>query len=103
MSSYVFIFHQLADVLKELPAYLNKNHVDNMEYILACYQSQIDGFDTSITTQGINIAHNTEKHWRNLVRADAEQVANHIAANKDDDVDTNDEDEDKDGDSDDEE
>ena len=49
------------------------------------------------------MARNIEKHWRNLVRADAEQVANHIAANKDDDVDTNDEDEDKDGDSDDEE
>ena len=50
VSSYIFIFHQLADVLEELPAYLNKNHVDNVEYILACYRSRIDGFDTSITT-----------------------------------------------------
>ena len=51
VSNYVFISHQLADVLEELPAYLNKNHVDNMEYILAaCYQSQIDGFDTRIAT-----------------------------------------------------
>ena len=37
VSSYVFIFHQLADVLEELPGYLNKNHANNMEYILACY------------------------------------------------------------------
>ena len=50
VSSYVFIFHQFADVLEELPAYLNKNHADNTEYILACYQSRIDGFDTSVTT-----------------------------------------------------
>ena len=50
VSSYVFIFHQLIDVLEELPAYLNKNCVDNSKYILACYQSQIDGFDTSIAT-----------------------------------------------------
>ena len=48
VSSYIFIFHQLGDVLEELPAYLNKNHADNTEYILACYQSWIDGFDTSI-------------------------------------------------------
>ena len=39
VSSYIFIFHQLADVLEELPGYLNKNHADNAEYILACYQS----------------------------------------------------------------
>ena len=50
VSSYVFIFHQLTDVLEELPAYLNKNRTDNAEYILACYQSQIDGFDTSVAT-----------------------------------------------------
>ena len=50
MSSYVFIFHQLADVLEELPAYLNKNHGDNAEYILAYYWSRIDGFDTSVVT-----------------------------------------------------
>ena len=62
MSSYVFIFHQLIDVLEELPAYLNKNRMDNAEYILACYQSRIDGFDTTIVTQGISTAHNTEKH-----------------------------------------
>ena len=66
VSSYVFIFHQLADVLEELSAYLNKNHVDN-EYILACYQSRIDGFDTTIMTQGIITAHNIKKHWHNLV------------------------------------
>jgi hypothetical protein len=48
VSNYVFIFHQLADVLEELPAYLNKNRADNTEYILACYRSQIDGFDTTI-------------------------------------------------------
>ena len=43
--------------------------------------------------QGINTAHNTEKHWRNLVHADAEQVANRITVDKDDDdVDTNKED-----------
>ena len=35
VSSYVFIFHQLADVLEELLAYLNKNHMNNTEYILA--------------------------------------------------------------------
>jgi hypothetical protein len=29
VSSYVFIFNQLTDVLEELPAYLNKNHTDN--------------------------------------------------------------------------
>jgi hypothetical protein len=39
VSSYVFIFYQLIDVLEELPAYLNKNHTDNMEYILTCYRS----------------------------------------------------------------
>ena len=50
VSSYIFIFHQLTDVLEELPAYLNKNHMDNAEYILACYWSWIDGFDTSIVT-----------------------------------------------------
>ena len=49
VSSYVFIFHQLADVIEELPPYLNKNRAD-MEYILACYQSQIDGLDTSVAT-----------------------------------------------------
>ena len=37
VSSYVFIFPQLTDVLEEPLAYLNKNHTDNMEYILACY------------------------------------------------------------------
>jgi hypothetical protein len=57
-------------------------------------------------TQGISTAHNTEKHWCNLVRADAEQVANRITADEqkglmaieedDNDVDTNDEDEDSD-------
>ena len=36
VSSYVFIFHQLVDILEELPAYLNKNCADNAEYILAC-------------------------------------------------------------------
>ena len=50
VSSYVFIFHQLANVLEELPAYLNKNRADNVEYILACYRSRTDGFDTSIAT-----------------------------------------------------
>ena len=50
VSNYIFIFHQLTDVLEELLAYLNKNHADNAEYILACYQSQIDGFDTSVAT-----------------------------------------------------
>jgi hypothetical protein len=84
----------------------------NAEYILAYYQSRIDGFDTSVTTQGISTTHNTEKHWRNLVHADAEQVANRITADEqkglmaieedDDDIDTNDEDKDKDSDTDDE-
>jgi hypothetical protein len=37
VSSYIFIFHQLADVLEELPAYLNRNRANNAEYILACY------------------------------------------------------------------
>ena len=102
MSSYVFIFHQLTDVLEKLPAYLNKNHADNMEYIVAYYQSRIDGFDTSVVMQGISTAHNTKKHWQNLVRADAELVANRITtAEDDDDVDTNEEDEDKDSDTDD--
>ena len=50
VSSYVFIFHQLIDVLEELLAYINKNCADNAEYILACYWSRIDGFGTSITT-----------------------------------------------------
>ena len=50
VSSYVFNFHQLTDVLEELPVYLNKNRADNVEYILACYRSQIDGFNTSIVT-----------------------------------------------------
>ena len=50
VSSYIFIFHQLIDVLEELPAYLNKNRADNAEYILACYRSQIDGFDSCIVT-----------------------------------------------------
>jgi hypothetical protein len=103
VSSYVFIFHQLDDVLEELPAYLNKNHTDNVKYILTWYQSRIDGFNTSIAMQGISTAHNTEKHWRNLVHVDAEQVANHITADEDnDDVYTNDEDEDEDSDTDDE-
>ena len=48
-------------------------------------------------TQGISTTHNIEKHWRNLVCADAEQVANCITTDEDDDdVDTNDEDEDSD-------
>jgi hypothetical protein len=42
--NYVFIFHQLTNVLEELPAYLNKNRTDNVEHILACYWSWIDGF-----------------------------------------------------------
>ena len=50
VSSYVFIFHQLTDVLEELLTYLNKNHADNGDYILTCYQSRIDGFDTSVAT-----------------------------------------------------
>ena len=50
VSSYIFIFHQLADVLEELSAYLNKNCADNAEYILTCYRSWIDGFDTSVMT-----------------------------------------------------
>jgi hypothetical protein len=50
LSSYVFIFYQLADVLEELPTYLNKNHADNAEYILTYYQNWIDGFDTSVVT-----------------------------------------------------
>ena len=29
VSSYIFIFHQLADVLKELPTYMNKNYMEN--------------------------------------------------------------------------
>ena len=37
VSSYIFIFHQLIDVLEELPAHLNKNHADNTEYIIAYY------------------------------------------------------------------
>ena len=103
VSSYIFIFYQLADVLEELPAYLNKSHADNTEYILACYRSRIDGFDTSIATQGISTIGNTEKHWHNLVRADAEQVANCITTDEDDDdIDTNKEDEDEDSDTDDE-
>ena len=112
MSSYVFIFHQLADVLEELPAYVNKNRVDNTKYILAYYRSRIDGFNISITMQGISTVHNTEKHWRNLVRANAEQVTNRITANEqkgfmaieeeDDDIDSNNEDEDEDNDIDDE-
>ena len=103
MSSYVFIFHQLTDALEELPAYLNKNCTDNAKYILTCYRSQIDGYDTTIVTQGISTAHNIEKHWHNLVRVDAKQVANHIIADEDDnDVDTNEEDEDEDSDIDDE-
>ena len=62
--------------------------------------------------QGINTTHNTKKHWRNLLRADAEQVANRITADKqkglmaikedDDNVDTNAEDENEDSDTDDE-
>ena len=103
VSSYVFIFHQFTDVLEELLAYLNKNRADNAEYILACYQSWIDGFDTSVTTQGISTTHNTQKHWRNLVCADAELVANRITTDEDnDDIDTNKEDEDEDSDTDDE-
>jgi hypothetical protein len=103
LSNYVFIFHQLADVLEELPAYLNKNHADNAEYILACYRNRIDGFNTSVMTQGISTTHNTEKHRCNLVHADAEQVAKGITADKDDnDIDTNEEDEDEDSDTDDE-
>ena len=62
VSSYVFIFHQLTNVLEELLAYLNKNHANNTEYILACYRSWIDGFDTTVMTQGISTAINTEKH-----------------------------------------
>ena len=50
VSSYVFIFYQPADVLEELSAYLNKNRVDNVEYILAYYRSRIDGFDTNVAT-----------------------------------------------------
>jgi hypothetical protein len=37
VSSYVFIFHQLTDILEELLAYLNKSHADDTKYILACY------------------------------------------------------------------
>ena len=53
--------------------------------------------------QWISTTHNTEKHGRNLVHANAEQVANHITADEDDDdVDTNEEDKDEDIDTDDE-
>ena len=62
--------------------------------------------------QGITTAHNTKKHWHNLVRVDAEQVANYITTDEqkglvaieedDNDVDTNDKDEDEDSDTDDE-
>ena len=52
-------------------------------------------------TQGISITHNTEKHWRNLVHANAEQVANRITTDEDDsDVDTNEKDKDEDSDTD---
>jgi hypothetical protein len=99
VSNYVFIFHQLTDVLEELLAYLNKSHADNVEYILTCYWSRIDGFDTSIAMQGISTTTNTEKHWRNLVLVDAKQVANRITADEDNDIDTNnDEEEDSDSD-----
>ena len=50
VSSYIFIFHQLTDVLEESPAYLNKNRANNAEYILACYQRRIDGFNTCVMT-----------------------------------------------------
>jgi len=54
-------------------------------------------------TQGISTAHNTEKHWHNLVHANAMQVANRITTDKDnDDVDNNEEDEDEDSDTNDE-
>ena len=53
--------------------------------------------------QGIYTTHNIEKHWRNLVHDDAEQVANRITADEDDDnVDTNNEDKDEDSDTNDE-
>ena len=39
VSSYIFIFHHLTDVLEELSVYLNKNRANNVEYILACYLS----------------------------------------------------------------
>ena len=61
-------------------------------------------------TQGTSTAHNTEKHWCNLVHANTKQVANCITVDKqkglmaieedDDKVDTNDEDEDEDSDTD---
>ena len=61
---------------------------------------------TSMPAIGISTAHNTEKHWCNLVHADAKQVANCITVDEqkglmaieedNDDVDTNDEDEDED-------
>jgi hypothetical protein len=47
---YVFIFHQLTDVLEELLSYLNKNRTDNVEYFLTFYRSRVDGFNTSIMT-----------------------------------------------------
>jgi hypothetical protein len=59
--------------------------------------------------QGISTAHKSEKHWRNLVRADAEQVANRIivdeqksamAIEENDNIDNNNEDEDEDSDTD---
>ena len=63
--------------------------------------------------QGISTAHNTEKHWCNLVRADVEQVANRITVDEqkglmaveeedDNDVENNEEDEDEDSDTNDE-
>jgi hypothetical protein len=62
VSSYVFIFHQLADVLEELSTYQNKNCANSVVYILAYYQSRIDDFNTSVMTQGISTAHNNERH-----------------------------------------
>ena len=53
--------------------------------------------------QGIYTTHNIEKHWHNLVRVDAEQVANRITTDEDEDnVDTNEVGEDEDSDTDDE-
>jgi hypothetical protein len=73
VSNYVFIFYQIADVLQHLPAYLKKNHPGLLPEPDRRFRHQL-------ATRGISVADNTE----NLVRGDAEQVANRMTTDHED-------------------
>jgi hypothetical protein len=93
---YTFALFSLGEVLDKLPATLKKRSkedkrtsaVATAEYIMACYKSRSDEFDPSVAMLGISNARNSNQdHWRNMVRADAQGVANLIVPDGEGDAD----------------